>query len=167
MLAIATHVMLVSLWLWSYGLALTSVGLQGPCWDVKGPRRLLSPPPSVEQSISGRGYLPSMICFKKIRRPFQHSGSLLTCSSPPIPMNYAQVISWRAHTKGSPIEIWIQTMEFIGSTRTTVQFRALTTGKWGTEYIQWKPLIIKQIQVCSRKTKMYEGWKPQKLEKIQ
>lgn len=101
------HVLLVSLWLWSYGLALTSVGLQGPCWDVKGPRWLLSPPPSVERSISGRGYLPSMICFWKIRRPFQCWGSLLTCSSPPIPMNYAPVISWRAHTKGSPIEIWV------------------------------------------------------------
>lgn len=31
------------LWRWSDGLALTSVGLQGPHWDVKGPRWLLSP----------------------------------------------------------------------------------------------------------------------------
>lgn len=83
-------------------------------------RATLSPftPPSLEQSISGRGYLPSMICFRKIRRPFQYSGSLLTCSSPPSLMNYAPVISWRGHTKGSPMEIWIWTIEFKGSTRT-------------------------------------------------
>lgn len=48
---------------------------------------------------------------------------------PPIPMNYAPVISWRAHTKGSPVEIWIQTMEVIGSARATVHSRAVTAGK--------------------------------------
>lgn len=53
--AFATHVLQVSSWLRSYGLALTSAGLQGPCRDVKGPRWLLSPSPSAEQSISGWG----------------------------------------------------------------------------------------------------------------
>lgn len=155
--AFATHVLLVSLWLRSYGLALTSVGLQGPCWDVKGPRRLLSPPPSVEESISGRGSLPSMICFRKIRRPFQHSGSLLTCSSP------------HSHE--------LRPSYILGSPHKRIPHRNLDPNNGGYRLdenhdailrfdhrkvrhcehaIQVAALIMKKTQVCSRKTEMFE-----------
>lgn len=56
-------------------------------------------------------------------------GVTIDLQQPPIPMNYAPVISWGAHTKAFPIEIWIQTMEVIGSMRMTGHSRALTTGK--------------------------------------
>lgn len=56
------------------------------------PLRLLSPPPSPERSIGGRGQPPTVICFRKITEPFHRSGSPLTCSSPPAPMNYTPVI---------------------------------------------------------------------------
>lgn len=143
------HVLLNSLWPWSHGLTLTSVGLQGPCWDVKGLRWLLSPPPSLEQSISGRGYLPSMICFIKIRRPFQYSGSLLTCASPPSPLYYAPVISWWAHTKGSPTKTLILTMEDISLTRSVVHSDTRTTEEWGIVYMQCKVLWV-NTNICGR-----------------
>lgn len=115
--ALVTRASPDSLWQRSDGLALTSVGLQGPHWDVKGPRWLLSPWLSVRLKHRWQGLATISNLPEGDQRTFSAiQGRCWPAAASFVLMNHAPALSLQAGTKGSPVEIGMQTMEVKGWT---------------------------------------------------
>lgn len=115
------------------------------------PLRLLSPPPSPERSSGGRGQPPTVICFRKITGPFHRSGSPLTCSSPPAPMNYTPVIPSQ---KGLPQKYGAK--QWRSEPQRSRQFSSKSTGEGGSTSPASKPAApgTKYINIHNHKLQL-------------